>query len=510
LNLAILAPARWIIRSIARQDLRALRRPRANRPHTKTIPSTKKPGRSRNMRTPLLGGTMVALIALAGCGTPPRDQGFSDVALLVQDRTGQAVHWRRGTADDTQVTTAVHDLLSRPLTPDSAIQVALLNNPRLHATYQELGISQAELVQAGLLRNPTLVAGVKFFSDGPLIELSLVENLLQVFTLPARTRFAEAQLAQAKATVAGVIIDLMADTRRAALTMLAAQQMLEMRRTILDSLDAAAELSTRIHAAGNSTTLEYTTDVAAAAQARLDVSTSEDALLIARERLTVAMGLWGMDATRWTMTGRLPDLPTADGTGDGTGLERRAITVSLDLMAMREGARALGERYGIERLDAWFGDLAVGVAGERESSGDWGFGPEVGLALPIFDQGQGRRAAVSAQVELLARLYHARAIELRSQVRVARAQVRSAYARARFLREVLLPLRTRIISESMLHYNGMLIGPFQALEAKRMEIEAGGQYIEALKQFWLERTTLDQALQGRAVHPSRSIAGETP
>ncbi len=453
--------------------------------------------RSPDMR--LLQGCspLVVIVALAGCGSPPRDKGFSDVASLVQERTGRTVHWHHGSADDAQVAKAVSDLLAQPLTPDSAIQVALLNNPRLHATYQELGISQADLVQAGLLSNPTLVAGVKFFSAGPVVELSLVENLLQVFALPARTRFAEAQLAQAKATVAGAIIDLIADTKRAAINVLAAEQMLELRRTVLSSLDAAAELSTRIHAAGNSTALEHAADVAAAAQARLVVADGEDAVLIARERLAIAMGLWGADATRWTMTGRLPELPLADGTEEGTGMERQAISASLDLLAMREGARALGERYGIERLDAWFGGLDVGVMGERESTGEWGFGPEVGLALPIFDQGQGRRAAASAQLELVARLYRARAVELRSQVRIARAQVWSAYARAQFLRMVLLPLRARIVKESMLHYNGMLIGPFQALEAQRQEIEAGGQYLDALHRYWLERATLEQALQGR-------------
>lgn len=451
------------------------------------------------MRPFVLCSTLAAMIALVGCGSPPRDQGFSEVASLVQERTGTTVQWNHGTSADAEVATSVTELLNQPITPDSAIQIALLNNPRLHATYQELGISQAELVQAGLLRNPTLVAGVKFFSDGPMVELSLVENLLQVFSLPARQRFAEAQLAEAKATVAGAIIDLMTDTRRAAIRLLAAQQGLEMRRTVMQAMEASVDLAKRIHAAGNSTTLEFTSEVAAAEQARLDVADGENAVLIAREHLATAMGLWGANATRWVMDGRLPDLPADDGTGDGTGLERRAVAASLDLMALREGARALGERYGIERLDAWFGEAQVGVISERESSGDWGFGPEAGIAIRIFDQGQGRRATATAQLERVARLHHALAVELRSQVRIARAQVRSAYARARFVRQVLLPLRTRIVQESLLHYNGMLIGPFQALEAKRMEVETGGQYIAAVERFWLERTTLDQTLQGRLV-----------
>lgn len=452
------------------------------------------------MRSTVLCGWLAAMIVLVGCGSTPRDQGFSEVAALVQERTGTTVHWRQGSSADADVAAAITALLNQPVTPDHAIQIALLNNPRLHATYQELGVSQAELVQAGLLRNPTLVASVKFFSDGPIVEWSLVENLLQVFSLPARKRFAEAQLAEAKATVAGVIIDLMADTRRSAIRVLAAQQGLEMRRTVLQAMEASVELAKRIHDAGNSTMLEFASDLAAAEQARLDVAASEDAVLIARERLSTAMGLWGADATRWVMEGRLPELPADDGTGDGTGLERRAVAASLDLMALRESARAVGERYGIERLDAWFGEAQAGVIGERQSSGDWGFGPEAGIAIPIFDQGQGRRATATAQLERVARLHHALAVELRSQVRVVRAQVRSAYARARFVRQVLLPLRTRIVQESMLHYNGMLIGPFQALEAKRMEVETGGQYIEAVERFWLERTTLDQTLQGRLVN----------
>ena len=449
------------------------------------------------MRRPLLTAAAAGVLTLTGCGAPPRDQGFSDVAKDVHERTGQTVQWHQSGVDDAVVAGRVSALLADNLTPESAVQIALLNNPRLHATYQSLGVSQADLVQAGLLRNPTLVAGIKFFGDGPKIELSLVENFLQIFMLPARQRFAEAQLAQAKALVAGAIIDVIAEVRWAAYRVLAAQQKLELQHTVLQAMEASADLAKRIHDAGNSSDLQFASEMAATEQSRLDVSASEDALLIARERLATLLGLWGPAAVRWSMSGRLPDLPAEDGTGDGTGLERTAVRASFDLAAQREGVRAIGERYGLERVDAWFGEVELGAVGERESNGDWGFGPEAGIAIPIFDQGQGRQAAANAALDMAARTYFATAIELRSQVRVARSQVRSAHARARFLYQVLIPLRIRITSESMLHYNGMLIGPFQALDAKRQEVETGGQYIEALEHYWQERTVLDQTLGGR-------------
>lgn len=449
------------------------------------------------MRLRLMTTSLAALVALSGCGAPPRDQGFSDVAAAVQERTGHTVTWHQAGPHDVEVTHHVHSLLAEPLTPESAVRIALLNNPRLHATYQSLGISQAELVQAGLLRNPTLVAGVTFFGEGPQVQLSLVENLLQVFTLPARKRFAEARLAEVKAEVAGAIVDLIADTRQASYQLLAAQQSLEMRRTVFQALEAAADLAKRIHDAGNSTALQFATETVAAEEARLDVAASEAAELIARERLTTLLGLWGPSAGSWIMTGRLPELPEADGTGEGTGLERTAVKASFDLAAQREAVRAIGERYGVERLDAWFGDLDVGVTADREIDGEWGVGPEIGLAIPIFDQGQGRSAAVAATLDMAARTYVATSVELRSQVRVARAQVRSAHARARFLRQVVMPLKARIVQESQLQFNGMLIGPFQILDAKRQEVESAAEYIAALEQYWIERSILDQTLTGR-------------
>ena len=449
------------------------------------------------MRLLLIPAVVTSMVVLTSCGSPPRDQGFSDVAHEVQTHAGVSVAWRQSGSDDAAVAEKVRGMLSENLTSDIAVQIALLNNPRLHATYQSLGVSQADLVQAGLLHNPTLVAGVKFFGEGPKVELSLVENFLQVFTLPARQRFAEAQLAQAKAMVAGAIIDVIADVRQASNRILAAQQRLELRRTVLQAMEASADLAKRIHDAGNSTDLQFAGETAATEQSRLDVAASEEDVLIARERMATLLGLWGPHAVNWTINGQLPDFPAEDGTGDGTGLERTAVRASFELAAQREAVRAIGERYGLERVDAWFGNIELGVVGERESNGDWGFGPEVGLAIPLFDQGQGRQAAANAELDMAAHTYVATAVEIRSQVRVARSLVRSSFARAKFLNHVLMPLRARVTKESMLHYNGMLIGPFQALDAKRQEVETAAQYLDALERYWQERAVLDQTLSGR-------------
>src|SRR5213080_216306 len=111
----------------------------------------KKGRRTMKLRKPfLLWGT----VALAGCAHVDPNPAFADLVNTVHLRTGKRVQWNRSSAGDAQAQAAVTSLLSRALTWDSAVQIALLNNHNLQATYEELGIAQADLVEAGLLRNP--------------------------------------------------------------------------------------------------------------------------------------------------------------------------------------------------------------------------------------------------------------------------------------------------------------------------------------------------------------------
>ena len=77
-------------------------------------------------------------------------------------------------------------LLEDALMADKAVQVALLNNRELQAMYTELGVAQADLVQAGLLTNPVF-DGAAFFplEGGPVsLELSAAMSFLDIRVVP--------------------------------------------------------------------------------------------------------------------------------------------------------------------------------------------------------------------------------------------------------------------------------------------------------------------------------------
>ena len=436
-------------------------------------------------------GAVVATILLGGCGGT-RDAAFTAVGTTVMERTGKQVHWNQGTPEDHQVEQAVTALLAGPLTPETAVQVALLASPRLQALYEDLGLAQADLVKAGMLKNPVFEGQVNLFAAGPSVELSLIQDFIDLLSLPTRRRIASAALDAARSRVAGAVIGFAAEVRRAAYRVQASEQLRELRRMVLTGAEAADDLSTRIHAAGNNTDLAHDRDRAMYEQAKLDLAAAEEEALDAHERLTVMLGVWG-SATAWTMAPRLPDLPSVE--PPLSDLEKRAITCSLDLLAAKQDIVLATRQFGL--VSPYVPGVSLGADLERDAGGGWGLGPKGTVEIPVFDQGQGLGLEAQSRLQRVWSLYAATALEVRSGVRMARNRVVAARARAEYLRAVMIPLRQRIVGDLQLRYNGMLIGAFELLQGKADEIAAGRDYVLALRDYWIARSELDQILSGR-------------
>jgi hypothetical protein len=172
----------------------------------------------------------------------------------VESRTGRRVVWNQGGADDNAAATRVHELMSRELTVESAIQIALVNNKGLQATYEALSVAQADLVQAGLLQNPIFGAAVAFPIAGSAqtgFGLSVSQDFLSIFLLAARKKVAAAELRAPERRVGDAVLRMASDVEVAFYKMAAAQQIAAMRRTILEAGDAGLDLAQRQHAPGN-------------------------------------------------------------------------------------------------------------------------------------------------------------------------------------------------------------------------------------------------------------------
>jgi cobalt-zinc-cadmium efflux system outer membrane protein len=401
-------------------------------------------------------------------------------------------------------------MLAEELTPDRAVQIALLNNRNLQAAYEGLGVAQADLVAAGLLKNPVFDGDLRFSTrgGGTAIDLSLVADFLDVLFIPLRKRLAEQGVSAAKLTVSAAVVDLARDVREAVYELQAATQTVEMRQSVVAATGASYDLAKRLHAAGNVSDLDLARERALFEQSKLDLAASEVDVAQLRERLNGLMGLWGND-TQWAVAGRLADVPANDESTDP--VERVAVERSLDLAMSRARIELAERQLGVARPLGWLSDLELGVTAERETGGGWSVGPAISLPLPIFSQGRPAVAAGEARWRAAVNRHYALAVEVRAGARAAQLRVVAARQRAEYYRRVLLPLRRQITAETQKRFNAMQIGAFELLRAKQEEIETGRAAIVAVKEYWVARGRMDSILSGRiapAGMPSDVAEGE--
>jgi cobalt-zinc-cadmium efflux system outer membrane protein len=449
-------------------------------------------------------GLLLSAGALAGCAHVDPNPAFAELAKTVHLRTGKRVQWNRGSAEDAQAQSAVTSLLRRPLTADSAVQIALLNNHHLQATYQELGIAQADLVEAGLLKNPVFTFERRF--PGQAAEIDLLQEFIDILLLPLRKRIAAAQFEAAKLRVGHEILTTAADVRAAFYEHQGDQQLVDLRKTVADATERSAETALKMHEAGNLRDLDLASEQATNAEAKIELAKAQASAVQSREKLNKLMGVFGVQ-TNWTVAARLPELPSSD--GSMSRLESRAVEQRLDLAAARQQFIADARARGIAPAEAILQRAEFGSHYEHEIEGGiHSVGPSINVPIPIFNQGQPASARASARVRQAEQRYLALAADVRSDVRMAQDKMLLARRQVEYFKSTALPMRTRVTEESQLQYNAMQITPFQLLQAKQEEVKAAADSIEALKEYWVARAELEKAVGGSLTGDFASLQTE--
>ncbi|HMJ53793.1 MAG TPA: TolC family protein [Polyangiaceae bacterium] len=451
-----------------------------------------------------------ALLLLAGCGSTSARPAFRDTAKLVEARIDRRITWNQGGVEDASVAQKVRELLSRTLTVDGAVQVSLLNNKTLQATYEDLSVAQADLVQAGLLQNPVFGATLGFPIAGRAVrtgvELSAVTDFLSVFVLAARKKVAEAELRATKLRVADAVLRTAAEVEGAFYHLIAAQQTAAMRRTILEAGDVALDLAVRQHAAGNISDLDLANQQALYEQVRTDLVRSEVDVIAARESLTRLLGLWGTDTT-YQVADKLPELPTDE--VELEHLESLAVNRRLDLAAAREEAQAVSHALAMAKNYRWLGHSSVGATYDRHPEHFTVLGPRAELEIPLFDQKQAVIARLEAQLRAALARETALAIAIRSEVRAVRTRLAVARTVVDRYAKVVVPLRQRVVTLSQEQYNAMLLGAYQLLVARQNEVNTYREFIESLRDYWTARADLERVTGGIVPMP-KSQSREAP
>lgn len=434
------------------------------------------------------------LLALAGCASFSPDGGFAPVEQAARQHLGKELRWARSDADRRDIEQRVAALLAQPLGMDDAVQLALLNNRGLQADFFALGIGEAELVQAGRLRNPGFAFGRLRQGDETEWERSLHFDLAGLIALPLRREVEARRFAQAQGVAAARVLALAANTRQAWVEAVAAEEMARYAAQVMQAADAGAELARRMAQAGNFSALQQAREQAFYADAALELARAQQAQRATRERLTRLLGLWGAQAA-FRLPERLPELPAAP--RELPDIERLALAQRLDVQGARLAAEQTARNLGLTRTTRFVNVLELGYQRNSSNEAPVQRGWEVGFELPLFDWGTARVArAESVYRQALDRAAQT-AIDARSEVREAYGAYRTAWDIAKHHRDEIVPLRQRIAEQNLLRYNAMLIGVFELLADARAQIASVNAAIAAQRDFWIAEAGLEMALLGK-------------
>ena len=385
---------------------------------------------------------------------------------------------------------AAAGLPAAELTPESAVRLAVVNDPGLRAMYEELGVASTEFEAAAWNKPLTPgaeVPGPARAPRGPEAGMSPAADLLDDLLVPVRRHVAREPLAPALARVAQAFLALAADVQTAARTLQARQDVRAQLATLAEVDDAAAELAQRQFDAGHLTPLELSTRQLAAEQAKLELLRTDAALRADREKINRLLGLSGAQLG-WAMPAELPVLPAQEPAPDQ--LETVALAQRLDFAAAQ--AEAAQAETGFTQYRETHPPPAVSrnAAPARQPVGG-------SAAAPLAaDPAQAELARLNATLRRARDNDAALAATIRSDVRAAAAAVQQARRVAEYREITVLPQRQHLLREAQLNYNATQRDSFGLFDARERELVAERESLEARRDYWLARVQLERVLGG--------------
>lgn len=437
---------------------------------------------------------LAAPLLLAGCASLSGNGGIAPVQDAAKTHLGATLLPAASEQDLDSIDRRVAELLGQPLSADSAVQIALLNNRGLQASFQELGIAEAEMVQASRLPNPGFSIARLRRGDEREIERSFSFDLAHLVALPLARQIEGRRFAAVQRSVAMEMLSLAAETRKAFYAAVAAEQTAGYMRDVRATADAGAELAGRLARAGNWTQLQQAREHGFFSEAVLNAARADAARVATRERLTRLLGLWGPQ-TAFALPGRLPELPAEP--QEQPDIEQTAMASRLDVQAAKALVEATAKNLGLSKATRFINVLELGYQRNGSNEAPRQTGYEIGVQIPLFDWGDARIARAEGVYMQSAHRAAKTAVDARSEVREAYQGYRSAYDIARHYRDDVVPTAKRISDENVLRYNGMFISVFELLADARAQVAAVNASIEALRDFWVARADLDMALVGK-------------
>ncbi len=432
--------------------------------------------------------------------------GFANVASQITPAIGKRTVFAQSQAENEALKTQVSGMVQgKTISADTAVQVALLNNKGLQASYANVGISAAEAWQQSTPENPVVSIGILGIGAAELGAYRAIESMIAVNILDAKTRkqrvaLADVNFRAAQLAAVNDTLTLANQTRQAWINAVSAFETVSYLKRAKATSDAGSELARKLgetgalNTAGQAREQAFNAELAGQlARARLNADR-------AKEDLTKLMGLWGTQANYY-VPDALPTLPRS--VGQVRNVEAKALRNRVDLRVAKLGLEAQAAAFGLTDQTRLVTDLEIIAGAELEREVEDGeieseVTPQVELefAIPLYDTGKARMRKAELAYLQAANVLAEKAVNVRSEARVAETSYHASYKIARHYRDVLVPLRKTVEDQGLLSYNGMITNTFELLTDVREMLGASLEAANAKREFYMAQADLTAAIYG--------------
>ncbi len=438
---------------------------------------------------------LTAIVLLTGCANVQTRQEWERVNAFAMERTGIETRWEQTDEDVKATETEVDKLLTDGLTEEDAVKIALLNNRKLQAFFEEIGVAKADLVQAGLFTNPNLLAVFRFpFGwGGTNIGADAVMNISDFWQIPLRKKVAATRLEAIMLQASGEMLNTVSEAKKAHFDIIALSAILEETLKLKRETEAWRDHIIYRQKFGFSSDLDIYSANAAVLEREAELARTGKELEVARARLNLVLGL-SPEQFRYEVVGTLspellplPDLET---------IIARSLSLRPDVQVAQ--LRVVDSRRALElEQKRIVRNVQAGLSYDRETEGVELFGPRIGVQLPIFDQNQAQIAKAEYRVRQAEKDLQAKIGSVREEVSAALERISLARKEASLVRDQIMPARKAAVEYAEKYFNAMQLNMLYLLDARQRLLDTQRRFIEVLHEQRSREIELERVLGGK-------------
>lgn len=382
-------------------------------------------------RAAALAGLAVGAL-LAACQSPPRVDLDAEGEISRAAQLGDTLEFRSvgpngGPLDE-------GDAAPARLTLAEAVRRAVSTDAGLQASLARVRLFAANADQARLLPNPVLGIVYRAGQGSPQFEASFAQEFIQALQRPSRASAADNRLRSVVADAVATALDVISDVQDRYIESQASAALLPLLEERLALVEKLVTTSQARLDAGEGTRSDVVTLEGQRVEVQVAINRARADARSSRLRLARLIGTpssdaaWELDA--WTA-------PTLRRRAESEWMAA-ALGARPELQAIEWRLRALGDEAQMQSLAPWEG-ASVGL--DAQSADGWQAGPALSVPLPLFDNGDAKRAANWAeQLEARHELTRARRVVI-EEVRVAYQGLAANVANLQRIESELIPLQ---------------------------------------------------------------------